>query len=65
MTAWLDRLREKGSPGCHVSTLAENTRAVRFFERMGFRRPTPPILAPGLRTPTGGRLHLQFMVRDV
>lgn len=65
MAAWLDRLRALGSPGCHVSTLAENTRAVRFFERMGFRRPAPPILAPGLRSPTGGRHHLQFMVRDL
>lgn len=36
MTRWFEQLRETNSPGCHLQTLRENTRAVRFFERMGF-----------------------------
>lgn len=61
MDRWFDRLKEAGSPGCHLQTLAENTRAVRFFERMGFARhgSTPPV--PGIRH-GGGRLHQQTMV---
>ncbi|MEU6642807.1 GNAT family N-acetyltransferase [Saccharomonospora sp. NPDC046836] len=61
MTAWLDRLRELGSPGCHLQTASENTRAVRFFTRMGFvpHGPTPAI--PGLRH-AGKRVHQQTMV---
>ncbi|SHE57280.1 GNAT family N-acetyltransferase [Streptoalloteichus hindustanus] len=61
MSRWLDLLRETGSPGCHLQTLCENTRAVRFFERVGFVRhgPTPPV--PGLRH-HGGRVHQQTMV---
>jgi GNAT superfamily N-acetyltransferase len=35
MERWFDRLRAAGSPGCYLQTLVENTRAVRFFERMG------------------------------
>jgi ribosomal protein S18 acetylase RimI-like enzyme len=61
MGRWFERLRATGSPGCHLQTLVENTRAVRFFERMGFARhgPTPPV--PGLRY-GGRRLHQQTMV---
>lgn len=61
MTRWFDRLSETGTPGCHLQTLVENTRAVRFFERMGFVRhgPTPPV--PGTRS-GGRRLHQQTMV---
>lgn len=61
MEGWLDRLREAGSPGCHLQTLVENTRAVRFFERLGFARYGPTPLVPGLRY-GGGRLHQQTMV---
>jgi len=64
MHAWLARLRELGSPGCHLGTLAENTGAVGFFERMGFARHGVPVLVPGMRPPAGGRHHLQLMVRD-
>lgn len=64
MRAWFARLREVGSPGCHLGTLLENTRAVAFFERMGFVRHGAPILVPGMRTPAGGRHHLQLMVCD-
>ncbi|MGI9539304.1 MAG: GNAT family N-acetyltransferase, partial [Miltoncostaeaceae bacterium] len=65
MNAWLARLAEVGSPGCHLGTLLENTRAVAFFERMGFRRHGEPRPAPGLRSPTGERHHLLFMVREI
>ncbi|MGF1473623.1 MAG: GNAT family N-acetyltransferase [Rubrobacteraceae bacterium] len=61
MDRWLDLLRETGSPGCHLQTLVENTRAVRFFERKGFARHGPTPLVPGLRH-HGKRLHQQTMV---
>ena len=63
MELWFARLRAAGSPGCYLQTSAENTRAVAFFERMGFRRhgPNPPI--PGLRH-EGRPLHQQSMVWD-
>lgn len=63
MRAWLSRLREVGSPGCHLATLAENTTAVAFFERMGFRQFGAPALVPGMRLRSGGRMHLQLMVQ--
>jgi hypothetical protein len=61
MRRWLARLGETDSPGCYLQTLAENTRAVRFFERVGFTKhgPTPPV--PGMRR-GGQRLHQQTMV---
>jgi ribosomal protein S18 acetylase RimI-like enzyme len=59
---WLDRLTEAGSPGCHLQTLVENTRAVSFFERMGFTKHGPTPLVPGIRR-HGQRLHQQTMVR--
>ena len=45
--------------------MLENTRAVAFFRRQGFAPHGEPQLAPGMRTPTGGRMHILFMVRDV
>ncbi|MBF6351713.1 MULTISPECIES: GNAT family N-acetyltransferase [Nocardia] len=63
MEHWFDRLRSMGSPGCYLQTLVENTRAVRFFERMGFapHGTTPPV--PGMRY-QGKRVHQQTMVRS-
>jgi len=61
MNSWLARLRETGSPGCHLQTLRENTRAVRFFARMGFAEFGPTPLVPGLRY-QGKRLHQRTMV---
>jgi ribosomal protein S18 acetylase RimI-like enzyme len=61
MTRWLERLRDSGSPGCHLQTLVENTRAVAFFARMGFEKHGPTPLVPGLRY-RGERLHQQTMV---
>jgi ribosomal protein S18 acetylase RimI-like enzyme len=59
---WFDQLRQSGSPGCHLGTLVENTRAVVFFEKVGFRRHGEPALVPGMRGPGGERLHQQIMV---
>lgn len=61
MHRWFDQLREADSPGCHRQTLCENTRAVRFFERMGFVKRGPTPLVPRLRQ-YGRRLHQQTMV---
>nr|MDT0658509.1 GNAT family N-acetyltransferase [Micromonospora sp. DSM 115978] len=62
MRRWFDKLATHDSPGCHLQTLVENTRAVRFFERMGFTRHGPTPLVPGIRY-RGGKLHQQTMVR--
>jgi ribosomal protein S18 acetylase RimI-like enzyme len=63
MVRWFERLAETGSPGCHLQTLAENVRAVRFFERVGFTAHGPEPLVPGLRY-RGERVHQRTMVRD-
>ena len=62
MAAWFDRLEATGAPGCHLQTLVENARAVRFFERMGFRPHGTTPLVPGIRY-QGRRLHQLTMVR--
>jgi ribosomal protein S18 acetylase RimI-like enzyme len=61
MRAWLDRRLVTGTPGCYLQTLVENTRAVEFFERTGFRRHGPTPVVPGIRD-RGRRLHQQTMV---
>jgi ribosomal protein S18 acetylase RimI-like enzyme len=61
MNRWFDRLKETGSPGCFLQTLVENTRAVRFFQRMGFVEHGPTPLVPGFRY-GGRRMHQQTMV---
>lgn len=61
MNLWFDRLREVGSPGCYLGTTAENVRAVRFFERMGFEKHGDNAVIPGSRH-DGKRLHQQTMV---
>ncbi|MFE7742080.1 GNAT family N-acetyltransferase [Nocardia sp. NPDC057455] len=63
MVRWFERLAETRSPGCHLQTLTENVRAVRFFERMGFTAHGPEPLVPGLRY-RGERVHQRTMVRD-
>ncbi len=65
MAAWMARLAEVGSPGCHLGTLLENRRAIAFFERQGFSAHGPPELAPAMRTRAGERMHVLFMVRAV
>lgn len=61
MNAWFDRLRALGVPGCYLQTSAENVRAVRFFERMGFAEHGPTPVVPGQRH-DGRRMHQQTMV---
>ncbi|MCP2256591.1 Protein N-acetyltransferase, RimJ/RimL family [Streptoalloteichus tenebrarius] len=61
MRRWLDHLRAVESPGCHLQTLVENTRAVRFFARMGFEKHGPTPVVPGLRH-HGRPVHQQTMV---
>ncbi|WP_459545337.1 GNAT family N-acetyltransferase [Nocardia sp. X0981] len=63
MRRWFERLAATNSPGCHLQTLVENTRAVRFFERMGFTAYGPTPVVPGLRY-RGARVHQRTMVRD-
>jgi ribosomal protein S18 acetylase RimI-like enzyme len=65
MRGWLERLREAGVRGCHLGTFHENTNAIAFFERMGFRRHGPLRAAPGFRLRGGGRMHAQFLVQDL
>ncbi|MFC4493395.1 GNAT family N-acetyltransferase [Streptomyces ovatisporus] len=61
MNRWFERLRETGSRGCHLQTVVENTRAVRFFQRMGFTEYGPAPAVPGLRH-DGKRVHQRTMV---
>ena len=63
MRAWLGRLDDLGVPGCHVQTLAENTRAVAAFRSVGFEALGAPALVPGRRSPSGARHHVQLLVR--
>ncbi len=65
MRRWLERLRSEGCPGCHLGTFHENTRAIGFFERMGFRRHGTPRRVPGFRLREGGRMHVQWMVQSL
>jgi hypothetical protein len=62
MERWLRQLREAASPGCHLLTLVENTRALKFFEKSGFRNHGNPTLVGGMRGKRGERLHQQVMV---
>jgi RimJ/RimL family protein N-acetyltransferase len=62
MERWQGQLVEMGSPGCHLQTMVENTRAVAFFERCGFRRHGRTPVIPGARTDAGGKVHEQAMV---
>jgi dihydrofolate reductase len=52
MAAWQERLTHSSSPGCHLQTLVENTRATRFFEKSGFAPHGPTPLVPGVRQGT-------------
>ena len=61
MDVWQTRLRELHSPGCHLQTLIENVRAVRFFEKAGFVPHGPTPVVPGLRH-EGKRVRQQTMV---
>lgn len=62
---WLDTLRAEGIVGCHLGTWGENAGAIAFFEASGFRREGPLRPMPGMRSPSGGRHHVQWMVQDL
>lgn len=61
--SWLDSLRARGIPGCHLQTMAENSNAVAFFESTGFEKSGPLTTAPGFRSRRGERLHVQLMLQ--
>jgi GNAT superfamily N-acetyltransferase len=65
IAGWLERLRSGHVPGCHLTTFAENTAAIAFFTSIGFRPHGDAVLAPGLRTHHGERLHTQVFVIDL
>jgi ribosomal protein S18 acetylase RimI-like enzyme len=62
---WLDSLRLAKVPGCHLQTMAENTRAIAFFEKMGFAKLGRPDATPGFRTREGKRMGVQLMVQPL
>jgi ribosomal protein S18 acetylase RimI-like enzyme len=62
---WLESLRDREVPGCHVQTFAENANALAFFEALGFRRFGKPAIVQGLRSPAGARLHTQVLVVEL
>jgi ribosomal protein S18 acetylase RimI-like enzyme len=62
MEAWFARLKDVGSPGCHLGVIGENRRGVAFFTAMGFERHGEPLPIPGMRGRGGDRLHQQMMV---
>jgi len=65
VTGWLEHLRERSVPGCHLTTFAENAGALAFFRSTGFRLHGDPVLVPGLRTRAGARMHSQVLVIDL
>lgn len=64
MDAWFEHLAALRSPGCYLQTLVENTRAVAFFQRVGFVAHGAPAAVPGVRV-DGRRAHQLTMVRSV
>jgi len=60
---WLETLRSEDVAGCHLQTMAENSRAIAFFEKMGFAKRGEPKGVPGFRTRTGARMGVQLMVQ--
>jgi ribosomal protein S18 acetylase RimI-like enzyme len=62
---WLESLRDREVPGCHLQTFAENANALAFFEATAFRRHGAPAIVQGLRSPAGERLHTQVLVQDL
>jgi ribosomal protein S18 acetylase RimI-like enzyme len=62
---WLDRLRSRRLPGCHLQKFAENSSATAFFAACGFERLPVAQPVPGLRMRTGKRLHTEVMVQKL
>jgi ribosomal protein S18 acetylase RimI-like enzyme len=65
MRRWLEELRSRGVPGCHLETLGENAAAIAFFESVGFRLAGTTAPVPGLRSPSGQRHTIQLMVQPL
>jgi ribosomal protein S18 acetylase RimI-like enzyme len=61
---WFESLRLADVPGCHLQTMAENTGAIAFFEKMGFTKRGRPDGAPGFRLRSGERMGVQLMVQQ-
>lgn len=64
IAAWLRYLQEKNVRGCFLSTMVENTSAITFFEKQGFRKYGDNNIITGFRDNNGNLLHQQFMVWD-
>jgi ribosomal protein S18 acetylase RimI-like enzyme len=64
VSGWLGTLRSEGIAGCHLQTMAENSRAIAFFEKMGFTKLGEPKGAPGFRMRDGARMGVQLMVQS-
>jgi len=62
VNGWLENLKARGIKGCHLQTMAQNDKAIGFFERMGFEKRGRPEGAPGFRTRSGDRMSVQLMV---
>ena len=56
MAAWQAWLMRHRSPGCHLQTLVENTRATRFFEQAGMDGPADAKDALGRAVVVGSAL---------
>ena len=57
--------KKQGCPGIHGQVFVENARAMALHEAMGFARAGAPYPAPGMRMPTGERLHIQLWTRKL
>ncbi|WP_037465596.1 GNAT family N-acetyltransferase [Shimazuella kribbensis] len=62
---WLTRLKKFNSSGCHLSTISQNTQAIKFFKKMGFRKHGEPLVISGMRGWNGENLQQQIMVLDI
>ncbi|GAA1242417.1 GNAT family N-acetyltransferase [Prauserella halophila] len=60
---FLSQLKQQGVAGCHLQTVQENERAVRFFTRMGFTPHGEVVPVPGVRH-HGRPVHQLTMVRS-
>jgi GNAT superfamily N-acetyltransferase len=62
---WFGQLRTQEVAGCFLETMAENSKAIRFFLHQGFWPLGANHIVPGMVAPTGEELHLQLMVQEL
>lgn len=55
--------KERGCAGVHGEVFVENERAMALHKALGFETYGAAWPAPGMRTPQGGRMHVQLWVR--